>query len=775
MSWDELCTRTAQAAAKRLDFVAYRIGLKPTQPRVSPCIEQAKFFFRTDTDEAAQRAALLRRYLPHDADAVIREAGHICRHEFSLLGYQNVSYGSTIDWHSDPIHGKRAPLVPWYKVNFLDFNAVGDHKIVWELNRHQHLITLAKAWLLTGNRVYTNELESQWYAWREANPYPLGINWASALEVAFRSLSWLWVRNLLAGCPDIRSNFQSDLLQQLQIHGRYMERFLSTYFSPNTHLLGEAVALFFIGNLCPEISAAQRWRNKGWSILLEQAGRQVRADGVYFEQSLYYHVYALDFFLHARLLASANNMSIPETLDSVINKMLCVLEGLSAGGTAEGFGDDDGGRVFNPRRNRVEHMTDPLAIGLVTYKHVGFTAARLTEEAIWIFGQAAVDVIGNGSSHAARAGSKAFPEGGIYLICDDKPCAQQMMIDAGPQGTGRSGHGHADALSIRLSIDRVRLLVDSGTYTYMSSSEERKRFRGTGSHNTVMIDGLDQAVADGPFAWSEIPHVSTKSWVSGRSFTYFEGVHDGYSRLADPVLHRRSVFHVAGGLWFVRDVLEGKDVHLMENFWHFAPDVALNHENGTGVAIARTTTVTASGQEPAGMTMLIGRNSGWKMETVEGPVSPAYGLKEAASFVRVSARMKLPAEYVTLLLPTAKTTEIGKLNQIEENSCQNVKGYSYEVGDSTEVLFFAEGEGSWMCGSWSSDARLLYCKLKRQELTHVIMMNGSFAKWHDEQLVVQPQKTASYEWTESQDYGASPNSPSANLVTSRLRKKEPTR
>jgi hypothetical protein len=41
------------------------------------------------------------------------------------------------------VHGKRAPLNPWFKIPFLDFAVVGDHKVTWELNRHQHLVTLA--------------------------------------------------------------------------------------------------------------------------------------------------------------------------------------------------------------------------------------------------------------------------------------------------------------------------------------------------------------------------------------------------------------------------------------------------------------------------------------------------------------------------------------------------------------------------------------------------------------------------------------------------------
>jgi len=211
------------------------------------------------------------------------------------------------------VHGKRAPLDPWCKIPFLDFAAVGDHKVIWELNRHQHLVTLAKAQLLSGNKndKCVRELIAQWRNWINANPYPLGINWGSSLEVAFRSLSWIWVDQLLSGTAE-HEDLHAELLPALAFHGRYIERYLSTYFSPNTHLLGEAVALLFLGTLYPQIQSAARWRESAWKIVLHEAQRQVRPDGVYFEQSLYYHVYALDFFLYARLLQARNGFEIPQ-------------------------------------------------------------------------------------------------------------------------------------------------------------------------------------------------------------------------------------------------------------------------------------------------------------------------------------------------------------------------------------------------------------------------------------------------------------------------------
>src|SRR5258707_3432838 len=91
---------------------------------------------------------------------------------------------------------------------------------------------------------------AQWRNWIKANPYPLGINWGSTLEVAFRSLSWIWVDQLLAGAAEC-ADFCAEMAPGLAFHGRYIEGYLSTYFSPKTHLLGETGGLFVLGHFDP--------------------------------------------------------------------------------------------------------------------------------------------------------------------------------------------------------------------------------------------------------------------------------------------------------------------------------------------------------------------------------------------------------------------------------------------------------------------------------------------------------------------------------------------
>ena len=748
MDWDEVRTRASQEIAKRIDLTLYRTGIGPRMPGLrSQEDTQSVFFFGVENNqgELSHRVALLRTHLPQEADGIIHEADEICRHKFDLLGYKKVDYGPNIDWLSDPVHGKCSTLKPWFRINFEDFNEVGDHKVIWELNRHQHLVTLAKAWRLTGNPVYVSELTNQWYSWQKSNPYPLGINWASALEVAFRSLSWLWVCNLLTGCPDLPAAFLSDLLLALQAHGRYIETYSSTYFSPNTHLLGEAVALFFIGTLCPEIPASQRWQNQGWRIVLEESERQVRADGVYFEQALYYHVYALDFFLYARHLASANGFAIPKALDNVVKRMLDVVQALSEAGPPEGFGDDDGGRVFNPRRNRVEHMTDPLALGSVLYNCNDYTGARPTEETIWLCGDKAIEVLGTPHSKRTPA-SKAFEAGGIYLINDYEPCPQQLVIDAGPQGIGRSGHGHADALSIRLSLNGQRFLVDPGTYCYVSDGNERDLFRGTGAHNTIRVDRVDQAVAEGPFAWNSIPNVRAETWRNGQTFDFFAGSHDGYGRLPDPVTHRRSVFHLKGGLWFIRDVVEGRSTHLIESFWHFAPDLEVKEIGGMFFV---GSSATDKSKPPASLALILDRDCAWKTQIAEYPISRAYGSKGPAPLVCANVSGRLPQECGVLLLPATHSSDIGTFAAIGEKRDPGFRGYRYQSPAGAEYLFFSDGSCSWECGPWTSDAYFLYCKVEIGRLAHVIMVSGSFALWRGKRFLSHPSRLENLEWLRS--------------------------
>jgi hypothetical protein len=503
--------------------------------------------------------------------------------------------------------------------------------------------------------------------------------------------------------------------------------------------------LFYLGTLCPEIPAARQWQQTGWKIIQQEIESQVRPDGLHFEQSLYYHVYALDFFLHARLLAARNRIPIPSAMDCVLLKMLNVLKVLAQSGWVEGFGDDDGGRVFNPRRNRVENMADPLAIGAALYDSDEYAGvAELTEEAVWLFGENAVTRLAL-RPPAPAPRSHAFASAGLYIMADDEPCPQQMMIDAGPQGTGRSGHGHCDALSIRFSVNGQRVLIDPGTCVYISDDNDRNLFRGTSAHNTLRVDGLDQALPVGPFAWSSIPAVKTERWIAGKGFDFLVASHDGYGRLPDPVLHQRLIFHAKGGFWFLFDTAQGRQCHLLEIFWHFAPSLRVTNQDGE-ITASLPQSIAPATHSP-GIALLGCRNSAWNAELSSALDSPAYGSKRTTPMACLRSRTVLPAESALLLVPLMAGAAPGYFADCTEPG-SNARAYRYDLTQSTQYVILRDGEGNWTHSRWTSDAELVYCHLRDGRPAHIVMISGSFANWQEQNLV-SLQKPAEYvEWLE---------------------------
>jgi Heparinase II/III-like protein/Heparinase II/III N-terminus len=718
MDRHEVLDRARQFLTARLDLVRYRIGQGfAGTPQAALTAPAGRFFF-TPAD-VPSLCAVLKQVFPKEADDIVSEAEKICQHRFDLLGYENLDYGPEIDWHLDVVHGKRGPRKPWFKVQYLDFEEVGDSKITWELNRHQHFVTLAKAHWLTGDDRFVCEVFAQWAQWHRENPYPIGMNWASSLEVGYRSLSWIWTFFLLQESPLFTTELRQQWHDALGLSGRHIETYLSTYFSPNTHLLGEALALLFIGTLFPALQSSAHWRRRGWDILQREAAIQVREDGFYFEQSTYYHVYALDIFLHARILAGLNGVEISSGFDQIVQRMLNALCLLGRAGVPASFGDDDGGRLFDPRRNRVEHMLDPLATGAALYQRgdLKFVAGGPREETLWLLGVKGLAQFDSLPSAEPSAGSTALLDSGIYLMANEKS-RQQLLIDAGPLGAGSGGHGHADALSVCLVQDGRGLLIDPGTFEYVGNSGERARLRGTGAHNTMRVDGVDQAEGAGPFSWQNFPRVTVERWITGQQFDLFQGSHDGYSRLPSPVIHRRWVFHRKGEFWMVRDLAEGRGSHQLDIAWHLGP------------ALSPDPSKRCQFTYPQGdLALLAAEDKCWSHSAREDYWSPAYGRREKASVSNFSARVELPVDFSAVLIAGENLpVDLGRVARIAEFIPGGVCGYRYLNPRQEHDFFFAYPPKPWVLGGWASDAEFLYWSFDREKEQHtLILCNGTYA------------------------------------------------
>jgi hypothetical protein len=563
-----------------------------------------------------------------------------------------------VDWHLDPVAGKRAPTVHWSRVDPLDRSTVGDSKVTWELNRQQWLLPLGQAYWLTADRRYADEAVDLVDDWCRANPYGVGINWSSSLEVAYRLIAWSWTFMLIRDAGALSAREFAGLLHQVQTHASHIERFLSRYFSPNTHLTGEALSLLYASLLFPELAGAGRWRRLSRQVLIEECRRQIHADGVHFEQATCYQRYTIDIYLHFLILSARNGMAVPADVRQRVIQMVEFLVAVCGpDGAMPQIGDADGGWLLPLMRRGPSDCRGTLAVAASLFDRGDFleAAGGPAPEALWLLGATGWNHLKSLRRHPpAMPASRVFREGGYAVMRGGwNRDAHQMIVDVGPLGCDVSGaHGHADLLSVHCSAFGEPYIVDPGTFCYTADPDWRNYFRSTAAHSTVVVDGKSQALPRGPFGWQSRPSVAIRDWASSDAFDMLDAWHDAYGSLPDPVRHRRRVVFVKPAYWIIVDDLLGREEHDLEIRFQLASRrvvacangwVAVHGRRGEGLWLgsfseARITVSVREGTEnPRG---------GW--------VSPIYGQRRPAPSAIFESKANLPARFVTLVLPASR-------------------------------------------------------------------------------------------------------------------------
>ena len=533
----------------------------------------------------------LRREFPHAARDAARRADGLLDGRHDLLGYRDVPLGNPPDWHADVVHGRRAPLAHWSRVPYLD-PAIGDHKIIWETNRHQYWLALGAAYWLTGDRRYRDAVVAHLGDWIGANPPLAGVNWASMLELAFRTMSWTWAVEFC--CHDSASDqtpWLIDLLLSMDRQLTHIAENLSTYFSPNTHVSGEGLALYAVSSAFPELRRSPARAAHGRSVLLKEAARQVRADGGHAELSSHYHRYSTDFYLLALMVARASGDGAAAVFEDVARRQAVYLRTIAdAGGNLPLLGDDDGGQLFDfgaaesgnaavTLAVAASLLSDPsLAIGSKTPASAGGSAGPVKEEEYWILGQ---------RPQPRRAGpapwpSRLLPDSGYFVSRGAD--GSHLVFDAGPHGFLNGGHAHADALSVVLTVAGEPLLVDPGTAAYTIDRLARDRFRSSRMHNTLVLDGREPAVPSGAFHWHARADARMLIARTGGTMDFAAGTHEAYA----PARHIRAVLAMHEVGWLIVDRVTGDGPLAAETFWHLHPAWRAVLRDGSCELISKT-------------------------------------------------------------------------------------------------------------------------------------------------------------------------------------------
>ena len=656
MSLDELMYRSRQEASKWLDRMAPSL-LRGSGVRKPFALTQFRScgpsrFFAGAASRATSQAIAAR--MPSEQAECIAEANALLGGRFDLLGYRSLDFGERIDWHLDPVAGRRAPRVHWSRLNPLDFEQVGDSKVIWELNRHQWMVRLGQAYRATGDERYADAWASHLCHWIGANPCGMGINWASSLEVSYRLIAWCWCLFLFDESRAMTPELFETLLRQIASHAQHIERYLSLYFSPNTHFTGEALGLFYAGVIFQEWPQSRRWVKVATEILTKESARQILADGVYFERATGYQRYTLEIYLHFLILAGRNGLRLEPTVAERTEGMVDFVLGLRLpDGTIPQIGDADSGSLLPFERRSQNDFRGVISTAALVFRRAdcAWASRAPTTDLIWLLGSEAVSTFdAMRPSPPAGPASRLFPQGGYAVMRSNWQSDGQMLTyDVGPLGAAGAGHGHADLLSVQCAAFGEPFLVDGGTFSYTADPQARDFFRGTTSHSTVLVDGDPQSVTAGPFRWSVCPRARLRTWRSTPQLDFADAEHAAYGRPPGSIVHRRRVLYVKPRYWAIADDLEGDGRHLVDLCFQLAPvDVQFREElcvwikGGTGNALMLHPFCAHQ------MTASVHRG---EFDPMLGWISPEYGQRQPAPLLRFSYRAHFPSRVVTLLMP----------------------------------------------------------------------------------------------------------------------------
>jgi uncharacterized heparinase superfamily protein len=326
-------------------------------------------------------------------------------------------------------------------------------------------------------------------------PYARGAevdSW-SAYTISLRAVVWmqqLAVRPSLPG--EIRKAAEDSLIEQLH----YLERHLETDVGGN-HLIKNIKALIW-ASVYFRGDAARKWRRKGLPLLNRELGIQFPADGVHFELSPSYHCQALADLLEIR----------------------------------HGLGEDPLGGQLDDAIARAAVAAADLAHPdgrIAQFGDAGLSMAYAPERCL----EAVRAIYGAAPAPRQRF---SFLNAGYFGARDD---GDFVIVDAGPIATERlPAHGHGDALSFEWSLGGWRVIVDQGVYEYVAGPR-RRCSRAAASHNTVSVEGADQAEFFGAFRSARRARVRRLFYAQAEDGFTLEAEHDGFSRTGGGPVHRR--------------------------------------------------------------------------------------------------------------------------------------------------------------------------------------------------------------------------------------------
>lgn len=464
---------------------------------------------------------------------------YLVEEKFYIFGIP-FEYTRTINWQEDIQSGKCFTSTFSKNLNIRNTKNISA-KIVWEINRLQFLTIIAIKYKQTKNRKYLNQYCEICENWIENNPYLLGVNWYSNIEVNLRLITWFLSWEIL----DINEICKTDdrfklfveekLLPTIYLHCEYSYRNPSKFSSANNHFISEYAGLYIASSFW-KFKKSEKWKRYSKKGLEKEIIKQHSENGVNKEEAAEYIQFITDFFLLSFIVGKNTGDSFSYKFASKLHEIICYIDDfLDIRGNFPNYGDGDDGKAFILNTNSSNNFKSIVTSGAVLFNDSSLKKSDYFDLKNQI-------LLGTNGARTYRKLTKNkvlnnssfyIPEGHfIFRKKDNTGKEVYCHFDAAPLGyLSIAAHGHSDCLSFILSIDGNPIFVDSGTYTYHTDFEFRKYFTSTLAHNTVCLDSQNQSIQAGPTLWVKHFEAKVIKCKFNEDIELVKATHNGYERI----------------------------------------------------------------------------------------------------------------------------------------------------------------------------------------------------------------------------------------------------
>ena len=231
------------------------------------------------------------------------------------------------------------------------------------------------------------------------------------------------------------------------------------------------------------------------------------------------------------------------------------------------------------------------------------------------------------------------------------------------------------------------VLVDPGFFCYNGHPDWEVHFRKTAAHNTLTIDGLDQADHVSKMAWTYTYRAKPESWSSMHERGYFVGSHDGYQRHGRAVEHRRTVW-LRSGYLVIRDEVTGPPGRNVTATFQFAPGQM--ELKGSSVVFDNRFELTWACSDSVVRSVACGGE-----RPADGWIAASLGVRHAAP--RLSLEFTTHAEravLLTILADTRASAARGTTRVSSANVADRLRASVHGVAWTDEVIAAITGSAS---------------------------------------------------------------------------------